>query len=45
MVMGLNAPAHYYELGSSVSTVTDLTGSADPTGYNFGSWNLVSDIP
>jgi hypothetical protein len=40
-----SAPAHYYEFGSSVSTVTDLAGSADLTGYNFGSWNLVTDTP
>ena len=39
------APAHYYEIENSVTTVTDLTGSADLTGYNFTSGDLVTDTP
>lgn len=39
------APAHYYEIGSSVTTVTDLVGSADLTGYNFVASDLVTDTP
>ena len=39
------APAHYYEIGSSITTITDSIGSADLTGYNFVSNDLVSDTP
>ena len=40
-----SAPAHYYEIETSVTTITDLIGSADLTGYNFTSADLVTDIP
>jgi hypothetical protein len=39
------APAYYYEIESSVTTVTDLTGSVDLVGYNFSSSDLVTDTP
>ena len=39
------APAYYYEIESSVTTVTDLIGSADLVGYNFSSGDLVTDTP
>jgi len=39
------APAYYYEIESSVTTVTDLTASADLVGYNFASADLVTDTP
>ena len=38
-------PSHYYEIETSVTTVTDIEGSADLTGYNFVASNLVSDKP
>ena len=38
-------PTHYYEMESSVTTVTDISGSADLTGYNFVPGDLVSDTP
>jgi hypothetical protein len=40
-----SAPAHYYEIGTSVTTITDSIGSANLTGYNFVSADLVSDTP
>jgi len=40
-----SSPAHYYEIGTSVTTVTDLVGSANLTGYNFVSGDLVTDTP
>ena len=40
-----SAPAHYYEIESSVTTVTDLAGSANLTGYNFVAGDLVTDTP
>lgn len=40
-----SSPAHYYEIGSSVTTVTDLVGNANLTGYNFVSGDLVTDTP
>lgn len=40
-----SAPAHYYEIETSVTTLTDLEGSADLTGYNFVNANLVSNTP
>ena len=39
------APAHYYEIETSVTTVTDIEGNADLTGYNFVASNLVTDTP
>ena len=39
------APTHYYEIETSVTTITDIEGSADLTGYNFISSDLVSDVP
>ncbi len=39
------APAHYHEIETSVTTITDLSGSADLTGYNFTSGDLVTDTP
>jgi hypothetical protein len=38
-------PQHYYEIENSVTTLPDLIGSADLTGYNFTSSNLVTDTP
>ena len=40
-----SAPDHYYEIESSTTTITDVTGSADLTGYNFTSTDLVTDTP
>ena len=40
-----SAPSHYYEIESSITTVTDVSGSADLTGYNFSASDLVSDTP
>jgi len=40
-----SAPAHYYEIETSVTTITDLGGNADLTGYNFVNANLVSNTP
>ena len=39
------APSHYYEIETSVTTITDIEGSADLTGYNFVSSNLVTNTP
>ena len=39
------APSHYYEIESSVTTITDIIGNADLTGYNLASSDLVSDTP
>ena len=39
------APANYYEIETSVTTITDITGSANLTGYNFASSDLVTDTP
>ena len=39
------APTHYYEIETSVTTITDIQGGADLTGYNFIASNLVSDTP
>ena len=39
------APAHYYEIDTSTTSITDLSGSADLVGYNFTASNLVSDTP
>ena len=40
-----NAPSHYYEIETSVTTITDIEGSADLTGYNFVNANLVTNTP
>jgi len=40
-----STPSHYYEIESSITTVTDVSGSADLTGYNFSASDLVSDTP
>ena len=40
-----SAPAHYYEIETGVTSITDITGSANLTGYNFIAANLVSDTP
>ena len=39
------APTHYYEIETSVTTVSDVEGNADLTGYNFASSDLVTDTP
>ena len=39
------APAHYYEIETSVTTITDIEGNADLTGYNFANTDLVTDTP
>ena len=40
-----SAPSHYYEIGNSVTTITDTVGSANLTSYNFTSSDLVTDTP
>ena len=40
-----SAPAHYYEIETGVTSISDVTGNADLTGYNFIAANLVSDTP
>ena len=39
------APSHYYEIETSVTTITDIEGNADLTGYNFVASNLVTNTP
>ena len=39
------APAHYYEIESSVTAINDLNGSVALIGYNFSSSDLVTDAP
>ena len=39
------APTHYYEIETSVTTITDIEGNADLTGYNFVGSDLVTDTP
>jgi hypothetical protein len=39
------APAHYYEIESSVTAIADIEGSAPLTGYNFVAGDLVTDTP
>jgi hypothetical protein len=39
------SPAHLYEFGSSITTVSDSIGNADLTGYNFASSDIVTDAP
>ena len=38
-------PTHYYEIEASVTTVSDISGNADLTGYNFNTNDLVTDTP
>jgi hypothetical protein len=38
-------PTHYYEIDTSVTTISDLGGSATLTGYNFSNSDLVTDTP
>jgi len=40
-----SAPDHYYEIETSVTTITDVIGNADLTGYNLVNSNLVTDTP
>lgn len=40
-----SAPTHYYEIETSVTTVSDIEGNADLTGYNFANTDLVTDTP
>ena len=40
-----SAPGHYYEIETSVTTITDIEGNADLTGYNFSNTDLVTDTP
>ena len=40
-----SAPSHYYEIGTSATTVSDLTGNAHFTGYNFAASDIVTDVP
>ena len=39
------SPAHLYEFGSSITTVSDSIGSADLTAYNLVSSDVVTDAP
>ena len=38
-------PTHYYEIVDSVTTVTDINGSANLLGYNLSVSDLVTDTP
>jgi len=40
-----SAPTHYYEIENSVTTISDVSGNAHLTGYNFTSSDLVTDTP
>jgi len=40
-----SVPAHYYEIDNSITTISDESGSANLTGYNFTSSDLVTDSP
>jgi len=40
-----SAPDHYYEMETSVTTIPDIIGSADLTGFNFSASDLVTDTP
>lgn len=40
-----SAPSHYYEIETSVTTISDIIGSADLTGFNLSASDLVSDTP
>ena len=39
------APAHYYEIETSVTTIADIEDNADLTGYNFVNANLANNTP
>jgi hypothetical protein len=39
------APTHYYEIDTSITAITDLSGAASLTGYNFSNSDLVTDTP
>ena len=39
------APTHYYEIETSITTLSDLEGNADLTAYNFSNSDLVTDTP
>mgnify|MGYP003635533865 CR=1 FL=1 len=39
------APTHLYDIETSITTISDATGSADLTGYNFVGGDLVTDTP
>jgi hypothetical protein len=39
------APAHYYEIETSVTTIADISGNAALTGYNLTASDLVTDTP
>ena len=38
-------PDHYYEFGSSVTTVNDVEGNANLTGFNLNINDLITDTP
>ena len=40
-----SAPAHYLEIEASATSITDISGSASLTGYNFSNTDLVTDTP
>ena len=40
-----SSPAHIYEMGSSITTVTDLVGSANLTPFGFTIASVVTDAP
>jgi len=40
-----SAPVHYYEMETSVTTISDISGNADLTGFNLSNSNLVTDTP
>lgn len=39
------APSHYYEIGSSVTSIADIKGNAALVGYNFSSSDIITDAP
>jgi len=39
------APAHYYELGDSITSITDLVGSANLVPFSFVASDMVTDSP
>jgi hypothetical protein len=40
-----SAPVHYYEMETSVTTIPDIIGNANLTGFNFSALDLVTDTP
>ena len=38
-------PAHYYEIGSSVTSIPDINNNAHMVGYNFSSNDIITDAP